>query len=123
MIYTMPKNTSIQDLFARDSSNAETILTRLAEGLTSRGYVLGSLGVYLCGIGDICVDADRDPSQDWITYVPPAQSSKEITESTKVSRALAGLERARAGTLTPAGMQEAVAFLLEAELRRRGIAT
>jgi hypothetical protein len=122
MIFTMPKNQSIQNLFAPDGSNTDKVIARLKEGVTAKGYVLGELGVFPCGIGDICVDADRDPSDDWAVFVPPTQSTKEVAESTNITKALTALTRAKAGTLSAAGVQETLAFLLQAELERRGVA-
>jgi hypothetical protein len=76
MIYTLPRNQAIMDLF-HQSDAPNVVLARIAEGLTNRGYVLNGLKVFACGIGDLCVDADRDPSADWANFSPPARTTDE----------------------------------------------
>lgn len=76
MIYTLPRNQAIMQLF-HGSDAPSVVLARIAEGLTNRGYVLNGLKVFSCATGDLCVDADRDPSDDWANFSPPARTTDE----------------------------------------------
>lgn len=122
MIYELPRNESVQSKLPTFPTQAQfdRFLSLIKQGLTSRGYVISE--VYPGPFGTIMVDADRDPTAEWVDFTLPNSTPKEDADTTKINRALALITKLDAGTNpTAAEVRESLAFLLRAELEDRGI--
>jgi hypothetical protein len=116
MIYSLPRNQAVLDLLPRQptSDQVQNFLDRIADGLTNRGYVLGPLKVFIGpGSNEIMVDADRDPSQEWLAFSPPVQSAKEKSDTDALAQINAVLPALRAGTASAANTQKALAWAID----------
>ena len=83
MFYTLPHKPEVIDWLMEGDSSARTALlqARLIAALKAGGYAVGSGGVGIAPEG-VVVDADKDPSADWVGFNPltfrtPEETAKE----------------------------------------------
>lgn len=122
MIYSMPYNKAIMDLLpvAPTTDQRDAFLEKVSDGLRAKGYALGPMGVFIGpGPGEIMVDVDRDPRAEWVTFVPPAQGTKEKAAADQLKQLKdVVLPALKAGTAQPVAAQKALGWLVERELAR-----
>jgi len=87
-IYTLSARQEVSDAVAAGLPVADRLI---ALAMTA-GYVIGPGGVQVLTDGSVVIDADRDPTADWLSFNPAALTASETASANLRTQVIAYLE-------------------------------
>lgn len=88
-IYHLPAKSAIVEAIAAGTIMA--VHERLTALAITGGYVVGEGGIAIHADGSVTIDADRDPTADWLAWDPETPTPVEQERATRQEQAVAAL--------------------------------